>query len=204
MRASAASCGPPAHAGCGAAASAVQAEAARTSRGAGRIQPRRSPCIQAVRAGRSLDQLDAIEAGGGNGVARAARRRAARGHQPRQDLLAAQLKLTKGDLFRHYVRVAPCILPVLADRPLVMKRYPNGVDGKPFYQHRAPDKLPPGVRVEHGRRPATRPRPHLIGGVAASTLLYTAQLAAISQDPWFSRVGSRRRRRPRRDRSRSA
>lgn len=95
-----------------------------------------------------------------------------------------QLALTKGDLFRYYAQVAPCILPVLADRPLVMKRYPNGVDAKPFYQHRAPE-VPPGVRVEPV--PAADNRPHLIGG-DLKTLLYTNQLAAISQDPWFSRV----------------
>jgi bifunctional non-homologous end joining protein LigD len=113
-----------------------------------------------------------------------------------------RLKLTKGDLFRHYVRVAPMILPVLADRPLVMKRYPNGVAAKPFYQHRAPDTLPSGVRVDlvdseaaprlRSGRPARQSkgegRPHLIGG-DLKTLLYTVQLAAISQDPWFSRVG---------------
>jgi bifunctional non-homologous end joining protein LigD len=96
--------------------------------------------------------------------------------------------LTKGDLLRHYVRVAPFILPVLEERPLVMKRYPNGVAGAPFYQHRAPDRVPPGVdiaRVTTG----TETRPHLIGGTL-TTLLYTAQLGAISQDPWFSRVAS--------------
>src|SRR5262249_35865189 len=38
-----------------------------------------------------------------------------------------KLKLTKGDLFRYYARVAPAILAVLADRPLVMKRFPNGI-----------------------------------------------------------------------------
>ena len=96
--------------------------------------------------------------------------------------------LTKGDLFRHYVRVAPLILPVLADRPLVMKRYPNGIAGAPFYQHRAPDKVPPGVRIERVTT-GSETRPHLIGGSLA-TLLYTAQLGSISQDPWFSRAGS--------------
>ena len=86
------------------------------------------------------------------------------------------------------MRAAPALLPALADSPLVMKRYPNGVSGKPFYQHRAPDKIPPGVRVAMVKAGAER-RPHLIGGDLI-TLLYTAQLASISQDPWFSRVGS--------------
>ena len=84
-------------------------------------------------------------------------------------------KLTKGDLFRYYVRVAPFILPAIADRPLVMKRFPNGVTGKPFYQHRAPD-VPKGVRVEPVPARARRP-PHIIGGELL-TLLYTTQLAA--------------------------
>jgi bifunctional non-homologous end joining protein LigD len=93
-------------------------------------------------------------------------------------------KLTKGDLFRYYARVAPAILPVLADRPLVMKRFPNGVTAPPFYQHRAPD-VPAGVRSEVVRVVASRPQ--IIGG-SFKTLMYTTQLAAISQDPWFSRV----------------
>src|SRR5436190_7103808 len=58
-----------------------------------------------------------------------------------------KLKLTKGDLIRFYVEIAPYILPVVADRPLVMKRFPNGIDGEPFYQHRAKD-IPKGIRVE--------------------------------------------------------
>ena len=85
-----------------------------------------------------LDQLDAIQGGSGSGVI----------NLPGGDRLEVtnlqkpfwpQLKLTKGDLFRHYVRVAPYILPVLENRPLVMKRYPNGVAANPFYQHRAPE-----------------------------------------------------------------
>ena len=55
--------------------------------------------------------------------------------------------ITKGELLRFYLRMAPYILPVVEDRPLVMKRFPNGVDGKSFYQHRAPDPLPDGLRV---------------------------------------------------------
>jgi bifunctional non-homologous end joining protein LigD len=95
-----------------------------------------------------------------------------------------RLKLTKGDLFRYYVGVAPAILPVVADRPLVMKRFPNGIAAKPFYQHRAAD-VPAGIRTEIVE--VAERRPHIIGG-SLKTLLYTTQLASISQDPWFSRV----------------
>ena len=98
--------------------------------------------------------------------------------------------LTKGDLLRHYARVSPYILPVVADRPLVMKRFPNGVKGKSFYQHRAPDPLPAGVRValtadDKGGEAV----PQIIGGTL-QTLLYGAQLGSIAQDPWVSRMGA--------------
>ena len=102
------------------------------------------------------------------------------------------LEITKGDLLRYYAEVAPLILPVVQDRPLVMKRFPNGVAKSAFYQQRHPEDPPPGVRRE--RLPAdidppdeNGPRDRLIGG-DLKTLLYMTQIAAISQDPWFSRV----------------
>ena len=95
------------------------------------------------------------------------------------------VKKTKGDLIRHYARMAPYILPVLDNRPLVMKRLPNGVDGMAFYQHRAPEPAPPGVRIE--TLPNDDVPARLIGG-SIKTLLYMAQLASISMDPWFSTI----------------
>ncbi|MBI2187281.1 MAG: DNA ligase D [Acidobacteria bacterium] len=159
------------------------ARAERASAADRRTRPRISPTA----IGRLLEQIDAIERGRGDGVL----------ELPGGDRLEVtnlrkvfwgRLKLTKADLFRHYIRVAPYILPAIADRPLVMKRYPNGVDAKPFYQHRAPDRRPAGVRVEYATS-ESETRPHLVGG-SLTTLLYTVQLAAISQDPWFSRVQS--------------
>jgi len=140
-----------------------------------------------VPVGNLIEQLDAIQGSGGSGML----------DLPGGNRLEItnlgkvfwpKAKLTKGDLFRHYARVAPYILPVLEERPLVMKRYPNGVDAKPFYQHRAPDRLPPDVRVAEVET-ESEVRAHLIGG-DLKTLLYTAQLASISQDPWFSRITS--------------
>jgi bifunctional non-homologous end joining protein LigD len=102
-----------------------------------------------------------------------------------QKLFWPGAKYTKGDLLRYYARIAPLILPVVADRPLVMKRFPNGVDQQAFYQHRAPDVYPKGVRVEHV--PDVDVPTMFVGG-ELKTLLYMAQLAAISMDPWFSTV----------------
>src|SRR4029078_6399462 len=93
-----------------------------------------------------IDELNAIEHGAGSGVL----------HLPDgltldvsnlRKVFWPKLKITKGDLMRYYVRVAPFILPVVKDRPLIMKRFPNGVDGQAFYQQRAPEKVPRGVRV---------------------------------------------------------
>jgi bifunctional non-homologous end joining protein LigD len=104
----------------------------------------------------------------------------------------SKLGITKGELFRYYVEVSPYLLPVVDDRPMVMKRFPNGVDKPAFYQQRHPDSPPPGVRREvlpDDIEPIDEegPRDRLIGGWL-KTLLYMTQIAAISQDPWFSRV----------------
>jgi bifunctional non-homologous end joining protein LigD len=96
--------------------------------------------------------------------------------------------ITKGELLRFYVSVSAWLLPVLKDRPLVMKRFPNGVTGKAFYQQRAPDEVPKGVRVV--TLPEDDEVPSRLVGGELITLLYMAQLAVISQDPWFSRVNS--------------
>ena len=49
---------------------------------------------------------------------------------------------TKGDLMRFYATVAPYLLPAIADRPLVLKRFPNGIHGMAFYQQKAPAEAP--------------------------------------------------------------
>jgi bifunctional non-homologous end joining protein LigD len=95
---------------------------------------------------------------------------------------------TKGDLLRYYATVAPFLLPAIRDRPLVLKRFPNGIAGKAFYQQKAPDDPPSGVRAETIPELGDGVR-HLIGG-DLMTLLYTVQLGAISVDPWHARVGS--------------
>ena len=94
--------------------------------------------------------------------------------------------ITKGELLRYYIRMSPWLLPRISDRPLVMKRFPNGIAAKAFYQQRAPGRVPPGVRVEVVEGDVEVPS-RLVGG-SLTTLLYMAQLAVISQDPWFSRV----------------
>jgi bifunctional non-homologous end joining protein LigD len=55
---------------------------------------------------------------------------------------------TKGQLIDYYTRVAPVLLPHLRDRPLTLKRYPNGVESQYFYEKRCPAHAPDWVRSE--------------------------------------------------------
>jgi len=143
------------------------------------------PDVDAGLISRVLDRLDAIEHTGGSGLL---------------DLETATLEVssldkvffpatrhTKGDVMRYYTRVSPYLLPALVDRPLVMKRFPNGVRGKAFYQQRAPDDPPASVRVEPVADEGLTLQRRVIGGDLA-TLLYVVQLGAISIDPWHSRA----------------
>ena len=99
-------------------------------------------------------------------------------------------KYTKGALMRYYARIADFILPTMLDRPLVLRRFPNGIEGEAFYQHKASDTTPSEVRVEVIANEEGEKQPRIIGGDLL-TLLYTIQLGAISVDPWHSRVQSR-------------
>lgn len=96
---------------------------------------------------------------------------------------------TKGDLMRYYVRVAPYVLPVMADRPLVLKRFPNGVNGQAFFQQKAAEETPQAIRVELIHTDGSSTNRRFIGGSLAS-LLYLVQLGSISIDPWHSRIQS--------------
>ncbi|HEX3867868.1 MAG TPA: DNA ligase D, partial [Gemmatimonadaceae bacterium] len=99
-----------------------------------------------------------------------------------------EVKRTKGDVFRYYERAAPALLPIIRDRPLVLKRYPDGVGGQPFFQQNAPDDPPAGLRVETVPSEST-PGRRIVGG-NLFTLLYCVQLGCIDVNPWQSRVGS--------------
>jgi len=134
-----------------------------------------------------LDQLEEIERGPNAGTVRLPDGTGLEVSNLRK-VFWPKLKITKGELMRYYVRVSPFILPVVTERPLIMKRFPNGIDGTAFYQQRAPESVPPGVRT--ATIPGDEEVPSRVIGGNLITLLYLTQLAAISQDPWFSRMQS--------------
>jgi bifunctional non-homologous end joining protein LigD len=62
-------------------------------------------------------------------------------------VLFGQAGFTKGDLITYYARIAPAVLAHLHDRPLTLKRYPNGVDAPFFYEKNAPSHRPDWVQT---------------------------------------------------------
>jgi bifunctional non-homologous end joining protein LigD len=62
-------------------------------------------------------------------------------------VLFPQSGFTKGDLIAYYARIAPAVLPHLRDRPLTLKRYPNGVDSQYFYEKQSPSHRPDWVQT---------------------------------------------------------
>ena len=62
-------------------------------------------------------------------------------------VLYPQAGFTKGQVIDYYVRIAPVLLPHLKDRPLTMKRYPNGVDKEFFYEKNCPAHRPSWVKT---------------------------------------------------------
>jgi bifunctional non-homologous end joining protein LigD len=91
---------------------------------------------------------------------------------------------TKGDLIDYYTAVADHLLPYLADRPLVLDRYPDGINGKSFFQKNAPDFVPDWIRTEHVSGGDSNNTYFIADDVAA--LRYLANLASIPIHVWAS------------------
>jgi bifunctional non-homologous end joining protein LigD len=94
---------------------------------------------------------------------------------------------TKRDVLNYYDAVAPLILPHLKDRPLSLKRYPNGIHQEYFFQKNVRESFAPWLRTEmidseHNGKPIK----YVFAGDRAS-LLYLANLGCIDQNPWMSR-----------------
>jgi bifunctional non-homologous end joining protein LigD len=95
---------------------------------------------------------------------------------------------TKGDLLDYYRTIAPWLLPYLKDRPVVLTRFPDGIEGKSFYQKDAPPFTPEWVRT--ARLPSEERDIDYIVVDDIDTLLYIANLGSIPLHIWGSRVHS--------------
>jgi bifunctional non-homologous end joining protein LigD len=97
---------------------------------------------------------------------------------------------TKGDLIEYYRAVSPWMLRYLADRPLVLTRFPDGINGKSFFQKDAPAYAQAFVRtVTIWSEDSQRELDYFVCDDEAS-LLYIANMAAILLHVWSSRVGT--------------
>ena len=94
---------------------------------------------------------------------------------------------TKGDVLNYYNDVADLILPHLKDRPLSLKRYPDGIKGEFFFQKNVTESFPSWLRTELiDSEQNGRPIRYVFAEDRAS-LLYLVNLGCIDHNPWMSR-----------------
>lgn len=93
-----------------------------------------------------------------------------------------EVGFTKAEVIDYYTRIAPVLLPHLADRPLTVKRYPDGVDGASFFEKNAPRGTPDWVRTARLPVPGSTKNRDEISYVVVTglpTLVWLANLAAL-------------------------
>ncbi|HYY76329.1 MAG TPA: non-homologous end-joining DNA ligase [Gaiellaceae bacterium] len=99
-----------------------------------------------------------------------------------------EVGLTKGDLVRYYVDLAPCVLHHVARRPLHMKRFPHGVEGDFFHQKRVPVPHPEWLETVHIVFPRHGRTADFPVVTDAAGLAWIANLGCIELHTWHSRV----------------
>jgi bifunctional non-homologous end joining protein LigD len=94
---------------------------------------------------------------------------------------------TKRNLLAYYYRIGPLLLPFLKDRPLVLRRYPDGIEGQAFFQKDAGKGVPEWMRTVAiaSEAKGTSIRYFIANDLAS--LLYLVNLGCIDQNPWSSR-----------------
>jgi bifunctional non-homologous end joining protein LigD len=98
--------------------------------------------------------------------------------------------ITKADVVGYYRAIAPFMLPYLKDRPLVLTRYPDGIEGKSFFQKDAPEWRPEWIRTVRIRaEDAGRDLDHFLVD-DADGLAWIVNLGTIPLHVWASRAGA--------------
>jgi bifunctional non-homologous end joining protein LigD len=99
-------------------------------------------------------------------------------------------KYTKGDLIDYYRALSKWLLPYLANRPVVLTRFPDGIDGKSFYQKDAPVFAPEWMRTVPIWSEETQREIRYFVCDDEESLLYLANMGSIPLHIWASRAGS--------------
>jgi bifunctional non-homologous end joining protein LigD len=103
-------------------------------------------------------------------------------------VLYPQTCFTKGDLIDYYATIAPVLLPHLGGRPLTLKRYPDGVEGKHFYEKHCPKHRPEWVRTTPLWSESNKREVDYCLCQDLPTLVWIANLAAIELHPLLARA----------------
>lgn len=96
--------------------------------------------------------------------------------------------ITKGHLLDHYLRVAPVLVPHLVGRPMILKRYPDGIEGEFFFQHNVGDQAPEWLRtaaLSRSGRPGEKTSRYAVVDDPLA-LLWLVNLGCIDLNPWQS------------------
>lgn len=99
--------------------------------------------------------------------------------------------VTKGDLLRYYLDIAPVALPHFRDRPVTMRIYPDGVSGPSFYQRDRPEQAPAWLRAAAYHPKTARAAPHVVQLPIvddAAGLIWLANAGSIELHLWAARL----------------
>jgi DNA ligase D-like protein (predicted polymerase) len=107
---------------------------------------------------------------------------------PDKPYFARDVKLSKLDLVRYYLSIAPGAIAGVRDRPLVLKRFVDGAEREPFYQKRAPDNRPDWLRTVTLSFPSGRTAEEVVVDDAAG-LAWVVNLGCIELHPHPVRSG---------------
>src|SRR5258705_3929640 len=101
-----------------------------------------------------------------------------------------QEKITKGELVGYYEAIASYILPYLKNRPLSLKRNPNGIKDKGFYHKDAGDIAPAWMKTADLYAESSAKIIHYLVCNNLKSLLFIANLGCIEMNPWNSTVNN--------------
>lgn len=107
-----------------------------------------------------------------------------------EKVLYPRLKVTKGQVIDYYIKIAPKMLDELSDRPMVLTRFPDGVDKPGFYEKDAPQGTPNWVKTFRKYSEAAEREINYILCNDLDTLLWLANLASIEMHMTLSRADS--------------
>jgi len=103
-----------------------------------------------------------------------------------------EINVSKGRVIEYYIKMAPKMLPLIADRPLVLTRYPDGIEGDKFsfFEKNAPQGTPEWIKTKTIYSPTSLRDVHYIICNDLDTLIWLANLAALEIHMPFSKINA--------------